>query len=279
LPLQEQVVDKPGVFHRLLKGNVEIICDDTRLYADEVECITDSEWVYARGHVLFQQPQIRINADSARMNRRTHLGTFNAVQGSMRTHDLKPQSDQFGQVEPDVIFQGQTLEKTGPRTYKLSDGEITTCTQPTPRWQMGLTDAIITPGKHVVMKNLVLRVKDVPVLYFPWMYYPINKEGRSTGFLMPSYGSSSVTGFHLSNAFFWAIDRSQDATFYHDYYKKAGQGFGGTKTRSTRVTRRHHGVGGQSEDEHRRWVLGADVLHDPWQRQPGAPTTSGSWAT
>jgi LPS-assembly protein len=228
-PLREVIKaeGKPDVTHTLLKGNVEIVCDDTRLYADEIEWYSDSEWMYARGHVLLQQPQIRINADSARMNRRTHLGTFNAVEGSIRMHDQKPQSDQFGQMEPDALFDGKTLEKTGPHTYKLNDGEITTCTQPTPRWQMGLTDAIITPGEHVVMKNMVLRVKDVPVFYFPFMYYPINKEGRSTGFLMPSYGSSSVTGFHLSNAFFWAIDRSQDATFYHDYYKKAGQGFGG----------------------------------------------------
>ena len=228
-PLREVIKaeGKPDVTHTLLKGNVEIVCDDTRLYADEIEWYSDSEWMYARGHVLLQQPQIRINADSARMNRRTHLGTFNAVEGSIRMHDQKPESDQFGQMEPDALFDGKTLEKTGPHTYKLNDGEITTCTQPTPRWQMGLTDAIITPGEHVVMKNMVLRVKDVPVFYFPFMYYPINKEGRSTGFLMPSYGSSSVTGFHLSNAFFWAIDRSQDATFYHDYYKKAGQGFGG----------------------------------------------------
>ncbi len=59
------------------------------------------------------------------------------------------------------------------------------------------------------------------------MYYPINKQNRATGFLMPSYGSSSVQGFTLNDAFFWAVDRSQDATFYHDWYSKTGQGLGG----------------------------------------------------
>lgn len=217
---------QPSVEHYQISGDVEIICDDTRLYADEVEWWGDNDWVYARGHVLLQEPTIRINADSARMNRVTHLGTFNQVVGSIRMHEQKPPSDQFGAVEPDVLFSGTTLEKIGTRTYRLSEGSITTCTQPTPRWDMGSTVATITPGEHVVMTNMVLRVKDVPVFYIPVIFYPINKEGRSTGLLMPTYGSSSLTGFELSNAFFWAIDRSQDATFYHDWFKKTGEGFG-----------------------------------------------------
>ena len=59
------------------------------------------------------------------------------------------------------------------------------------------------------------------------MYYPINKENRSTGFLMPTYGNSTIRGQTLNNAFFWAINRSQDATVYHDWYSKTGQSLGG----------------------------------------------------
>ncbi len=223
---KDPVEGKPGVEHNLISGNVEIVCDDTSLYADEVEWWSDNDWVYARGHVLLQEPTIRINADSARLNKKTHLGTFNQVVGSIRVHEQKPPSDQFGAEEPDVLFSGITLEKIGLRTYRLSDGSITTCTQPTPRWNMGSTVAVITPGEHVLMTNMVLRVKDVPVFYIPVIFYPITKEGRSTGFLMPTYGSSSLTGFELNNAFFWAIDRSQDATFTEDWYKKTGQGYG-----------------------------------------------------
>jgi LPS-assembly protein len=70
-------------------------------------------------------------------------------------------------------------------------------------------------------------VKGVPLLYLPIMYYPINDEDRATGFLIPAYGTSKVRGQSLSNAFFWAISRSQDATFFHDWYSKTGQGVGG----------------------------------------------------
>ena len=38
---------------------------------------------------------------------------------------------------------------------------------------------------------------------------------RATGFLIPTYGSSDIRGQSLSNAFFWAISRSQDLTLLH----------------------------------------------------------------
>ena len=66
----------------------------------------------------------------------------------------------------------------------------------------------------------------MPVLYLPYMYYPLKKDDRATGFLIPTYSSSGVRGQGLSNAFFWAIDRSQDATLYYDWFSKAGQGAG-----------------------------------------------------
>jgi len=45
-------------------------------------------------------------------------------------------------------------------------------------------------------------VKGVPILYLPVMYYPINKEDRATGFLLPMYTASTLKGNTISNAFF-----------------------------------------------------------------------------
>src|SRR5688572_17779850 len=60
----------------------------------------------------------------------------------------------------------------------------------------------------------------------PYVYYPIRDDDRATGFLLPTYGASRLRGQSLSNAFFWAIGRSQDATFFHDWFARAGQGVG-----------------------------------------------------
>ena len=223
---RQEVAGKPGVFHELAQGNVQIVCDDTRIFADEIEGYTDSDWIYLRGHVLLQEPTIRINADSGRVNRTTHLGTFNQVSGTAQK-EPKPGAQRSEIEDPDMIFSGASLEKTGPKRYRLTDGQITTCTQPTPRWDLATSTAIIVPGEHVIVTNMVLRVKSVPLFYLPALYFPINKEGRSTGLLPPSFGSSSVAGFTLINQFFLVINRSQDATFTHTWFKKTGEGFGG----------------------------------------------------
>jgi LPS-assembly protein len=70
-------------------------------------------------------------------------------------------------------------------------------------------------------------VKGIPVFYLPVMYYPIQEDDRATGFLMPVYGASTYRGQTISNAFFWALGRSHDATFFHDWFSKTGQQVGG----------------------------------------------------
>jgi LPS-assembly protein len=79
---------------------------------------------------------------------------------------------------------------------------------------------------YVIMRNAVIHVKDVPVFYLPLLYYPIQEDDRATGFLLPQYGTSLAMGSSISNAFFWAINRSQDATFFHDWMFSRGNGLG-----------------------------------------------------
>ena len=86
--------------------------------------------------------------------------------------------------------------------------------------------ADINLDDFALLRNTVMRVKGVPVLYLPIMYYPLHEDERSTGILMPTYGSSTFRGPSLSNAFFWAINRSQDATLFHDWFTKTGTGAG-----------------------------------------------------
>ena len=71
-----------------------------------------------------------------------------------------------------------------------------------------------------------MEAKGVPVFYLPAVYYPITKDDRATGFLMPTYGTSTYRGYSLSNAFFWAIDRSRDLTLVDDWFSSRGNGMG-----------------------------------------------------
>lgn len=223
---QEPIVERPGAFLVTLIGPVEIVCNDLSLFADEVVYETDTRWIVATGNVTLEQPDLQIFADRAEIDGRTRLGTFFNANGTARIGGTTPERNIFGTQEPDVMFYGDEIARIAPTTYTLKNAYFTTCVQPTPRWEFSGTTGTIKLDRYALLRHVVLRVKDVPLLYLPAIYYPINKEDRSTGFLMPTYGTSTYRGASFSNAFFWAISRSQDATFFHDWYTKTGQGFG-----------------------------------------------------
>ena len=92
-------------------------------------------------------------------------------------------------MEPEVTFAAAKVQKIGPKTYSLTDGWFTTCMQTPPRWEIVGSQGTITLDERVLLKNAVFRVKGVPLLYLPMIYYPLGEDDRSTGFLLPTYSA------------------------------------------------------------------------------------------
>jgi len=218
-------IEQLGKNHVKLTGAVEAQRGDMMFFADEIESWTDTNRVVATGNVVFSQGQSRVAADRADFNTETRLGTFFAATGSAVLTG-EPKRDMLGGQDGDVYFYGDEIEKIGDQKFKIRRGGFTTCLQPTPRWQVTSGTVILNLDHYAYLTHAILRAKSVPVFYLPVMYYPINKEDRATGFLMPAYGTSTYRGFTLSNAFFWALGRSHDATFMHDWFTKRGHGMG-----------------------------------------------------
>jgi LPS-assembly protein len=209
-----------------LTGQVELPLDSqTKLFADKVEMFRDTNRLVATGNVVFSNPEGRLASERLEYDVEANTGTFHVASGLMSLGD-KADRRQFGNQDADVYFFGETIEKLGPRRYKITRGGFTTCVQPTPRWEMTSGSVVLNLNDYAIARNTVLRVKGVPVMYLPLIYYPIRNDDRATGFLLPTYGTSTLRGQALSNAFFWAIGRSQDATFFHDWYTRTGQGAG-----------------------------------------------------
>jgi lipopolysaccharide assembly outer membrane protein LptD (OstA) len=197
-------------------------CDGTRVFAEEIHW--DDKTVFAKGNVVVIQDGLRLTADRMEMDRVTRLGTFYVVSGTARLTDKPVQGSQFGTLEPEVSFHAAKLERLGPKSYRMTDGWFSTCVQANPRWDIRGSSGSVILDERVLLRNALLRVKGVPVIYLPFLYYPLGEDDRSTGFLIPTYSTSSLRGHGVSNAFFWALGRSHDATFYHDYFSKTGQG-------------------------------------------------------
>jgi LPS-assembly protein len=198
-----------------------------KFFADDLEMNIRTGELTARGNVVFQSPTVRIASDSVVFNTKTRLGKFENAFGIAQLGERGERNQSmFGTLEPDVYFAGASIEKIGPDKYRIEKGGFTTCVQPTPRWEIVSGSATVNLNDYVILRNAVIHVKDVPVFYLPLLYYPIQEDDRATGFLLPQYGSSLAMGSSISNAFFWAINRSQDATFFHDWMFSRGTGLG-----------------------------------------------------
>ncbi|MGB6867924.1 MAG: LptA/OstA family protein, partial [Candidatus Aminicenantaceae bacterium] len=153
-------------------GNVEIHYKTIKLFADRVELDTETKDVFAEGHVVIQSPGDVISVDRIQFNLDSKLGTFQNV---------------FGRSSPNIFYEAETVEKTDENMYSMTKGSFTSCTQPTPRWRFFFSRANLKKDDYMEMWSSVVRVKKVPILYFPYIKYPLDEE-RATGFLMPKLG-------------------------------------------------------------------------------------------
>jgi LPS-assembly protein len=183
---------------------------NSRLQADSVE-VTGARTLQAVGNVLIVWDQNRIS-------------------GSRMTYDLETKNgvieDAFGEAEPEFFFTAARVEKIGEDRLHLEDATITTCTQPVPYWSFSVSSADVRLDNYAHMWNLRLRVKHAPVVYLPYLLWPVKRD-RSAGLLFPNFGSTRNRGRTVSQSLFLPIGRSADLTLFGEYYTRAGWGGGG----------------------------------------------------
>ncbi len=179
-------------------GHVEMdFGADTKVYADDLWAYTGEDRAIATGNVLFSQGNNRISAESAEFNTGTRLGTFYNAWGLASVAPQRQTARPGGVAAPPmtgqdtvVYFFGEKIEKLGPKKFKITNGGFSTCVQPTPRWDLHADTVILNVDHYTLLRQAVLTVKGVPMLYLPILYYPTKHGDRATGFLIPTYDAS-----------------------------------------------------------------------------------------
>jgi len=194
----------------LLRDYVDIRYGDLRLQADSVRYLPATKDCFAEGNVILDNGPTRITARRVEYNLDTEKGTF---------------FDARGYAEPSFYFEAAEVQKTEKDRFQIVDAIFTTCTQPVPYWSFRVGRGTIHLDNYAYLHNVSFRIEKVPAFYSPYLVWPI-KEDRATGLLFPEFGFSRSRGFVLSNAFYWAMRRNMDATFFLDYYALAGFGEG-----------------------------------------------------
>ena len=206
----------------ILRGNVEIQFADYTFRGDQVTYDSATGNVTATGHFSLDggRRDIHISGREGTYNLHSQTGKFYDVRGSTGAR-FKGRSVTLTSSSP-LSFSGKVVEQTGTDEYVLYHGSVTSCELPHPKWTFTAARIILRVGNSAHVYNTTFRLKGVPVFYLPYASPPVERLGRESGFLIPTVGTSSTKGTVLGDSFYWAINRSMDATLGGEYLSKRG---------------------------------------------------------
>ncbi|MDH5553262.1 MAG: LPS-assembly protein LptD, partial [Nitrosomonas sp.] len=117
---------------------------------------------------------------------------------------------------------GELLLFEGEDNYRLKKGSYTTCPEGNNDWYIRAGDLRIDNDKQIgTARNVSIRFKDVPILYFPWLDFSFSGK-RKSGMLAPVFGNTARTGVELALPFYLNIAPNIDATITPRAMSKRG---------------------------------------------------------
>jgi LPS-assembly protein len=195
----------------IAKGNVTITKQGKNLSADYVRFDQKNMKAFATGHVIMTAGQDILTGSRMEMD-------LNAETGTVYNGTIFLQENHF-------YIKGDTLKKVGKDSYVADKASITSCDGDRPAWKITGRNLKITIEGYGFVKHSALWVRNVPVLYAPFLFFPA-KLKRQSGLLPPQFGYSDRKGMQYIQPFYWAINQSSDATFYMDYMARRGEKLG-----------------------------------------------------
>ncbi|WP_212631053.1 LPS-assembly protein LptD [Pseudomonas sp. KB-10] len=189
------------------------------------------------GDVVLRQSGMQVEADEASLHQTENRGE---LVGNVRLRDKgtlvvgdraelqldngEARIDNAEYVMHQAHVRGSALYAKREETaiIRLKDGTYTRCEPGDNAWHLKGNNVTLNPATGFgTATNVTLRVKDIPVFYTPYIYFPID-DRRQSGFLPPSLGTSSSNGFSLQTPYYFNLAPNYDATLYPTYMAKRG---------------------------------------------------------
>jgi len=193
------------------RGNVVVRYQKKTVRADRMVVNTETGQGHAEGNVIMKtEDGSSIEAVRGDFNLKSHRGILQRTRGTLK-----------GEKGQEYYISGKTFRRFSDVHYQTEDATLTTCRGVLPDWMIEVGKADIVTEDRALFTGGVFRIKGVPIIYIPVGYVPIITE-RKSGFLFPSVGVSNLDGLTIQNRYFWAINRSYDATLGFDYMENRG---------------------------------------------------------
>ncbi len=188
-----------------LSGNVKIIYQLQYFEADYVFVDFKKKQAVFTGNVKIQNTTYLIGGQKITLDYESNQGIIYV--GYVQSNNVR--------------FQGDLIEKLSETEFNVTNAEYTTCSNCPATWSFEGSQIRAELGGYAYIKSSFLKVNSVPVFWLPYLVVPLKSE-RQTGLLTPEIGYITNRQLVLTQQFFWAISRSQDATITMKNYEHGG---------------------------------------------------------
>lgn len=224
-----------------LSGAVELTQGHRRLKADNAVLDRDNNQLRVEGNIEIREPGLLIRADKARINTENNFGHFEQAL--------------FLQHDSGLRGQARFIERASASALDLQQGSMTQCSPDDETWIIYASDVHLNNKEGWgSAKHAKLKLNDIPVLYTPYMTFPID-DRRKSGLLFPTLAQSNSNGFEISIPVYLNLAADFDATFTPRFIEKRGTMLEGELRQISR---------------HGSWVAAGAMLKDDQYKADGS---------
>ncbi len=216
------------------------VADDQPVYAEARSAqYWESGAVILEGDVVVTQGNRTLRAPRVEMDHISREGAIPAevqieeptaiLRGSNAALNLDSKATviedaEFLLIEPELRGVADRLERDEAGDMMVNEGRFTRCEPGNNNWQIGSRSFLIRDGSDFgTARHAVVRVKNIPIFYTPYLSFPVNDE-RKSGWLFPSVGFSSQNGLEFAPPYYLNLAPDYDATLVPRYFQKRGWG-------------------------------------------------------
>lgn len=194
----------------LLDGDVQISQGYRQIRSNSARIDQTNRTVVLEGNVQFREPGMLLLGNTAEID--------------IDSKEVQIEEATYVLHEASVRGKAENLQRTKDGVITISDATYSTCEPGDTTWQMATSEiAIDQESGFATVKNAQLRVKDIPVFYFPWIKFPVN-DRRSSGLLFPALHVDSSNGLDYAQPIYWNLAENYDATITPRLVQERGIG-------------------------------------------------------
>ena len=210
--LGDRISGRPDL-ETVIEGNAELRRGATSMRADRIEYYQPDDQLKSTGNVRINNAGNRFEGPALELKLDRFEGFFTTPRYSFLSNGGNGQAERVDFVDDRHLTAHRATYTTCERGNEESWR---------PAWELTATRVDFDLDQEVgVATGAVVRFKDVPILAFPKVSFPLSDK-RKSGFLPPTLGLGSLNGFEFRQPYYFDIAPNRDATFSPAIMTKRG---------------------------------------------------------